>query len=131
MDLTITLGPGKRVDAHVDEFTIHTDQGRDGGGDASAPEPFTYFLASLGTCAGIYVLGFCQARSIPTDGISLTQHVEWDQEKHRLARVSIDIQLPASFPEKYRTPVRRAADLCAVKKAIFDPPEIVVQTKTV
>jgi hypothetical protein len=37
--------------------------------------------------------------------------------------------VPPAFPEKYREPVRRAAESCSVKKAIFDPPEFVVETK--
>ena len=128
MQLAISFSGGKRVDAAVGGFTIRTDQSPDGGGEGSAPEPFTLFLASLGTCAGIYVLGFCQARGIPTEDIHLTQHVEFDPEKHRLSRVKIDIHLPATFPEKYRDAVRRAAETCAVKRAIYDPPELVVET---
>ncbi|HEY3357441.1 MAG TPA: OsmC family protein [Polyangia bacterium] len=130
MEMTITFGAGKRVNAQVNGFEIRTDQPAAAGGDGSAPEPFTLFLASIGTCAGIYVLGFCQARGIPTEGISLVQHVEWDREQHRLARVGVEIRLPASFPEKYRDAVRRAAETCAVKKAIFDPPELTVTTTT-
>lgn len=129
MELNITLGQGKRVDAEVHGHLIRTDQPVAAGGEGSAPEPFTYFLSSIGTCAGIYVLGFCQARNIPTDGIKLTQRVEFDREKHRLSRVAIDIHLPPSFPDKYRDAVRRAAETCAVKRAILDPPEFAIETK--
>ena len=129
MELAISFSGGKRVDAQVNGFTIRTDQSPAGGGDGSAPEPFTYFLSSIGTCAGIYVLGFCQARGIPTEGIRLTERVEFDSEKHRLSRVAIDIHLPADFPEKYRDAVRRAAETCAVKRAILDPPEFAIATQ--
>ena len=129
MELDISFSGGKQVDAKVNGFTIRTDQSPAGGGGGSAPEPFTYFLSSIGTCAGIYVLGFCQARGIPTEGIHLTQHVEFDPEKHRLSRVAIDIHLPADFPEKYREAVRRAAETCAVKRAILDPPEFAIATR--
>jgi putative redox protein len=128
MELTISFSGGKRVDAKVNGFVIRTDQSPEGGGEGSAPEPFTYFLSSIGTCAGIYVLGFCQARNIPTEGISLTQHAEFDSEKHRLSRVKLDIHLPAGFPEKYKDAVRRAADLCTVKRTMLDPPEFAIET---
>ena len=131
MEMTISFPGGKRVDAAFDGHVIRTDQSPAGGGDGSAPEPFAHFLASIGTCAGIYVLGFCQARGIPTDGIRLVQRVDFDPVKHRLARVAIEIELPDSFPERYRDAVRRAADLCAVKRAILDPPELAVTTRTV
>ncbi len=128
MDMTISFPGGKRVDAHVNGHVIRTDQSPASGGEGSAPEPFTHFLASIGTCAGIYVLSFCQARGISTEGIQLTQHVEYDAVKHRLAKIGIDIALPADFPEKYREGVRRAAEYCAVKRAILDPPTFEVQT---
>ena len=128
MDMTITFPGGKRVDATFGAHTIRTDQSEKMGGEGSAPEPFETFLAAIGTCAGIYVLGFCQARGIATDGLRLVQHNEWDPGTHRLAKVAIEIILPPEFPAKYRAAVQRAADQCAVKKAIFDPPAFEVQT---
>jgi ribosomal protein S12 methylthiotransferase accessory factor len=126
MELQITFPGGKRVDAHFMGQTVYTDQSRAAGGEGSAPEPYMHFLASIGTCAGIYVLGFCQARGIPTEGIELTQRMEFDRPTHRLARVEVEIRTPPSFPDKYLPAIRRAADLCAVKKAILDPPEFEV-----
>ncbi len=127
MDFTISFPGGKRVDASVGDFTIRTDQPASAGGDGSAPEPFTLFLASIGTCAGIYVLGFCQARNIPTDGITLHQHTEKDASG-RLTRVDIEVRVPASFPAEYRDAVARAANFCKVKKTIIEPPEFRVTT---
>jgi ribosomal protein S12 methylthiotransferase accessory factor len=86
------------------------------------------FLASIGTCAGIYVLEFCRARNLPTDAISLVQHLDFHPVTHKLESVRIEIRLPAEFPEKYRKAVQRAADLCAVKRAILDPPRFEVVT---
>ncbi len=129
MKINVSFPGGKRVDASFNGFVVKTDQAKENGGEGSAPEPFSYFLASLATCAGIFVLGFCQARHIPTDGIRVTERAEWDEQAHRLSKVTIDIEVPPGFPEKYREPVRRAAEGCSVKKAIFDPPELVVETK--
>jgi ribosomal protein S12 methylthiotransferase accessory factor len=131
MDITVTFPGGKRVDAQADGFTLHTDQPRDRGGDGSAPEPFTLFLASLGTCAGLYVIGFCNARNIPTDGIRLVQRSESDPKTGRLTRVQLEVQVPPSFPEQYRDAVARAAAACKVKKTLFDPPQLDVTTAVV
>ena len=128
MEMNITFPGGKRVDAELSGRVIQTDQSKVSGGEGSAPEPYSLFMASIGTCAGIYVLGFCQARHIPTEGIRLTQHMDFDTKTHRLTRVGIDVHLPPDFPEKYLPSVRRAVDLCAVKKAMFDPPEFEVRT---
>jgi putative redox protein len=126
--MDISFPGGKRVDCSFDGFTVKTDQSPRGGGEGSAPEPFSLFLASLATCAGIYVLGFCQARNIPTEGIRLTQ--ESTHEDGRLKRVQLVITLPPSFPEKYVTAVKAAANGCKVKKTLADPPEILVDAIT-
>ena len=106
---------------------MHTDQSPAGGGEGSAPEPFQLFLASLATCAGIYVLGFCQARGISTEGLTLTQHQRFDPLTRRLERVEIEIALPSSFPPQYRAALVQAASACAVKKVLTSPPEIEVR----
>ena len=68
-EMTVRFDGGKRITADYNGFQIATDQAPDSGGDGSAPEPYDLFLASLATCAGIYVLNFCDRRNIPTDGI--------------------------------------------------------------
>jgi ribosomal protein S12 methylthiotransferase accessory factor len=122
MEMVIDFPGGKRVDAHFGTFTLKTDQPAQAGGDNSAPSPFATFLASIGTCAGIYVLGFCQQRGIPTDGIRIVQRMQVDSTTGMTSKVSLDIQLPPGFPEKYKDAVIRSADQCAVKKHIAHPP---------
>jgi ribosomal protein S12 methylthiotransferase accessory factor len=124
MEMTITFPGGKRVDAQAGPFTIRTDQPASAGGEGSAPEPFTLFQASLATCAGIYVLGYCQARGIPTDGVRLVQRSEQDAKTGLLTSVELVIELPPGFPEEHRAPVARAAAACKVKKTLAAPPEI-------
>lgn len=127
MDITVTFPGGKRVDADVAGHRVCTDQSAAGGGEGSAPEPFHLFLSSLATCAGIYVLGFCQARGIPTAGLSLVQRHAFDPETKRLTLVTMEVGLPADFPEKYRSAVLRAAESCKVKKTIEAPPRFEVR----
>jgi putative redox protein len=127
MEIVIDF-PGKaRVDAHVGPYTIMTDQPPQGGGDGSAPSPFTMFLSTIGTCAGIYVVGFCRQRNLPTENIRIIQRVYSDPASGMVSRVDLDIQLPPDFPEKYKEAVIRSANQCAVKKHFERPPEIVVR----
>ena len=126
--MKVTFPGGKRVDAEYSGFTIRTDQPAKAGGEGSAPPPFDLFLASIATCAAIYVKGYCDARGIPAEGLSMEMHVEHDHEKHRVSRLRLDIHLPEGFPEKHREAVIRAADQCAVKKHIFEPPTFEIRT---
>ena len=129
MDIQIHLRDGKRVDAEVDGHTIVTDQPVSNGGDGAAPDPFTLFLASIGTCAGFYVGSYCRARGISTDGIRLLQRVDKD-DAGRITRIGIEVSFPADFPEAQRDGVLRAAASCKVKKMLAAPPSIEVVLST-
>lgn len=126
--MEIVFSGNKKVDAIFDGKVIKTDQPIQAGGDGTAPAPFDLFLASIGTCAGIYVLGFCQARGIPTDGIKLIQKMNYNYQKRLFDKIEVEIVLPPDFPEKYKSAVIHAADNCAVKKHLLNPPEIIVKT---
>ena len=128
MEMTITFPGGARVDAQFGPFTVPTDQPREGGGQGSAATPFATFLASIGTCAGIYVLGFCRQRGLSTEGIRLVQRVEPDPATGLIGRIGIDIHVPPDFPGKYHAALVRAADQCAVKKHLEHPPRFEVRT---
>lgn len=128
MDIQVTFPGGKRVDAHTGAFTIHTDQPVSAGGEGAAPDPFTLFLSSIATCAGIYVAGFCQARGIPTDDLRLAQSFAIDAAG--TPHVNIEVQVPTWFPSEYRNAIARAAASCKVKKMIAAGPQFVVTITT-
>ena len=116
------------MDAHFGGFTLHTDQPGSAGGEGSAPSPFDTFLAALGTCAGVYVLGFCQQRGITTEGLRLIQEHKTDSATGHVSQVRLEIVLPPGFPLKYQAAVIRAAEGCAVKKHLEHPPAFAVKT---
>ncbi|MDP3544118.1 MAG: OsmC family protein [Elusimicrobiota bacterium] len=127
--MKIRFAGNKKVTAEFDGFTVTTDQPKEAGGDGSAPAPFELFLASLGACAGIFVLSFCRKRDLPTEGLELTQTAEWDDAAHRVSKITLKIQLPKGFPEKYRDSVISTANLCTVKKHITNPPAFEIVTE--
>jgi putative redox protein len=126
--MVVRFPGGKRVDAEYGGITVRTDQPIEGGGEGSAPAPFDLFLASIATCAGIYVKGFCDSRGIATEGLRLEMRIEREAQSHRIGKLALDIQLPPGFPERHRQAVARAADLCAVKKHILEPPAFEIRT---
>jgi ribosomal protein S12 methylthiotransferase accessory factor len=128
MEMIIDFPGGARVDAHFGGFVVPTDQPSSGGGGSTAPTPFATFLSTIGTCAGIYVLGFCQQRGIPTDGIRLVQRMRTDPLTRLVSDVQVTIELPEAFPSKYADAVVRAAEQCTVKKHFEHPPAIRVDS---
>lgn len=116
----------KQVFASIEGHTIKTDQSVRSGGDGEYPEPFTLFLSSLGTCAGIYVKSFCDQRSIPSDHIYLTQSQNYNPAMKLIDQIEIVIHVPTDFPDKYERALIQTASLCAVKRHLKEEIEVSV-----
>lgn len=124
MEMNISFPGGKKVSAHFDGFEIKTDQSVSAGGAGEAPNPFSLFLSSIGTCTGIYVLRFCQKRKIPTDKLNLVLKTEENRETGLIENIKITIHGGKDFPVKYKNAVLKVAHLCTVKKHLENPPTI-------
>jgi putative redox protein len=131
MDMIIDFPGGAKVDAHFGTFTVETDQPITGGGEGAAPSPFEMFLSSIGTCAGIYVLGFCKQRDLPTEGIRIIEHINPNRMTGMIDKIELEIQVPPSFPKQYYNALIRSADLCKVKKTLEHPPQFEIVTKEI
>ena len=127
-EMVVTLPGELRVDAEYKGFTIRTDQPKYAGGEGSASQPFDLFVASMGTCVGIYIVYFCKERDIPYKDIKVVLTTERGDKTRPLSKVHMDIRLPADFPDKYRQAVIRSVNQCAVKRAMMDPPEFEIVT---
>lgn len=130
MEMKVYFPGNLRVDAEYKGFTIHTDQPLSGGGDGAAPAPFDLFIASIGTCAGIFMLAFMKQRGIdPGDsGLTLTPERE---PSGMIGKITIDLRLPADFPEKYEAAIVRAVESCSVKRHLQQPPAFSIVTSRV
>ena len=102
MQIDVDFPGGVRVDAHIGNFTVHTDQTLADGGAETAPSPFDLFLASTAACAGFYVVSFCRKRGIATAGLRLFQRLQIDPENGHVVkdydRNSTAARLPGQVP---------------------------------
>jgi len=131
MDIIVKFAGGLKVNAYFKNFTVFTDQAKEVGGEETFPDPFSYFLSSLATCAGVFVVRFCQSRNISAEGIQLRMSNDWNQKQHKMDNVYLEIEVPPTFPEKYYSALVRTVNECTVKRALLDPPNFQVTTKVV
>jgi ribosomal protein S12 methylthiotransferase accessory factor len=131
MNMEVYFDGNKKVNANLNGTIIKTDQPLQAGGEGTAPSPFELFLASIGTCAGIFIKSFCDQRGLDSENIKIIQKLDFNRATHMIDKIDLEIQLPADFPEKYKDAVIKSANLCAVKKHLMQPPAFDVYTKTV
>ena len=127
MSYEVTFPGGVKTKTTSGDFTWMSDQSADEGGENSAPSPFATFLAGLASCSAIYVLRFLQSREIPTEDLKLGLDFEYNKEDPSQSKVTMNIKVPAEFPEKYDKALIRTAGLCAVKKQIINAPQFETQ----
>jgi len=81
MEMEIAFPGGKKVNSTYKGFTVETDQPKNKGGDGSAAEPYDLFLSSIGTCAGVYVVYFCNERGIYMSDLKMTVWFDRNEKK--------------------------------------------------
>ncbi|HKK11112.1 MAG TPA: OsmC family protein [Bacteroidales bacterium] len=124
MKIYFDKNKSKQVLADTGQHIIKTDQPEMAGGHNEAPAPFNLFLASLGTCAGIYIKNFCDQRGIDASEITLDQKVDFHPIKQMINRIRMIINVPADFPEKYDNALIKSAEQCAVKRHLHSDIEM-------
>ena len=122
-EINVSFPGNLRVEAKVGEFVIATDQPERSGGDGTAPTPFALFATSIATCAGFFAVKFCRTRNIDTAGMKLRMTYDWDKEKKRYPKMTLQLEPPKDFPAKYHAAILRSMDQCVVKEHIHNPPE--------
>ena len=104
---------GRQLSAEPKRWTKATApvRPRGNGGEDTAPSPFQLFLAALGTCAGVFVQGFCAKRRIPYEAIQLIERPTFTPDGG-LQSVEFEVRVPPEFPPNYREALRRVIDQC-------------------
>jgi ribosomal protein S12 methylthiotransferase accessory factor len=54
--------------------------------------------------------------------------LENNRETGMITKVSMNLELPEGFPEKYKDAIVRSMDLCAVKLHMHQPPSFEITT---
>jgi len=95
--------------------------------------PFLIFLATAGMCSAVYVRAFLQQRGMSLNGVSLTQKMEYNQMTNMVNTIDMIIDLPASFPEKYKETMKKVVAQCPVKRHLAEPPvfNVIPKLKTI
>ena len=128
-EIKVTFPGGMRVDAEYKGHIVRTDQPVHRGGEGTASSPFDLFLASIAACAGYYALAFCKERDIPTEKAGVVMRMEKNPETKMIGKISIEILLPAEFPERYKRAIIKAVDTCTVKAHLLKPPAFEIELK--
>ncbi len=111
------------------DHEVVTDQTEQDGGTNQAMTPAELFVASLGTCIGVFAAKFCKRHNLPTEGMKVL--MDWTVVKNpvRIGSIKAALHYPPSIPEEEKKGLLRMAEACFVHETILHKPEIVVELK--
>ncbi len=129
MQVNVRFLDNLRIEASFDDYTIVSDQPVRYKGDATAPGPFDYFLASSAMCAAYFVKLYCKTRDIPTDDIRITQQNTVDPDNRYQQDLHLQIDLPANLSKKDKAGIIASMERCTVKRVIQNNPSFKIEAR--
>lgn len=122
VDVNFKGGIGFQVQARQHVLTV--DLAKEKGGQDEGMTPPEIFIASLGTCIGVYVARYCQNAKLDVEGMSI--HLEWQlsDDKTRISVIDAVISLPKADVGRREKAVLEAAHHCLIHNTITNQPQI-------
>ena len=127
--MKITYNGKKEFTVTIRNHTFTVDQPEDNGGDNIGPTPPEIFAASLGTCIGVYVTSYCNAKGINCKGISFDVDWMFSEEHEKINNISVNINMPDESYKIREKAILKAAEHCLIHNTLNSNPQIVVAVK--
>ena len=125
MSTVTTLYKGDMLfESQMGNYTLTIDVPEAIGGRDRGPMPPQLFLASLGSCVGVYIAQYCDEHGIDTTGMKVD--VSCDKGDGCLENVVIDVDMPNATLDKRATAIKRVAEHCLVHETIRQHKDIVM-----
>jgi len=125
MQFRVESAGGVASTVQVGPHRLLFDQPASNGGEGRGPSPLPVLAVAVGACAHYYAAAFLTRRGLPVGG--LVVDVAYDKAtegRERLAHLSVDVRLPAGFPEKYVSAVERAVRGCPAYGTLVEAPQV-------
>ena len=119
---------GMKFEAKNRSHSVIIDQPQTSGGEDRGLTPPELFIDSLGSCIGVYVLGFCKNTGLNPDGMKII--LDWEKgadKPARIQKISAKIELPNADPGPRRQALLKVAEACLIHETIKHQPEITIE----
>ncbi|MFH1837338.1 MAG: OsmC family protein [Candidatus Omnitrophota bacterium] len=106
---------------------VVTDVPEKTGGEDTAPTPVEIFIASLGSCAGVFASWYLETAKINVEKMFID--VDWDyaSDPRRVGRADITVRLPGVELAERERGLIAAVKKCTVHNTLENPPEVSIK----
>lgn len=125
MDLiTLKQQNKKAFEVSIRGHRLVVDMNRADGGDDKGPSPAELVATALAACVGMITYEYSVNHGLPSEGIKVNIVPQLEKNPTRISNFTIDLTLPADFPEDRRQAIQHAARHCVVYNTMKQQPEI-------
>jgi len=125
-EVVVRYENGTRFSATCDGYTVTTGKGDDGDTRRDGMTPSELFIASLGTCIGLYVASYCRHHGIPCQGMTVELSRETARAPSRTTKVTAVIKLGAALSPQDAEAILHVARHCHVHESIEHGMEVAI-----
>ncbi len=115
-------GIGFDVSARQHKMTI--DLSKEKGGEDLGFNPPEVFMASLGSCIGVYVARYCQNVKLDASGLKISVSWKLSDDKTWINEISAKVSLPNADLGARGKAVLEVAKHCLIHNTILNSPKI-------
>ena len=111
----------------VGQYTLRVDEPISAGGTESAPDPYDYLLAALGSCTSMTIGWYARHHKIPLENVTVSlRHsrihaqdcAECATKNGLLDRIDLDIQLTGPITPEQHAKLMEIAGKCPVHRTL-------------
>jgi len=103
---------------------IRMDLPANEGGDDTAPTPPELFVASLGTCIGVYATSYLRTANLNSEGVTIDIDWEFGPNKKKISKILISINVPNADLGQRKKALLAAAEKCLLHNTLREHPDI-------
>ena len=109
------------------KYTLRVDEPISAGGTESAPDPYDYLLAALGSCTSMTVGWYARHHKIPLENVTVSlRHsrihaqdcAECETKAGLLDRIDLDVQLTGPITPEQHAKLMEIAGKCPVHRTL-------------
>jgi uncharacterized OsmC-like protein len=118
MEVKVDYIGGMGFHAQCGSHKVAIDLPEESGGKDKAATPPQLFLASLGSCVGVYVASYCQNSGLDAREMQISVSAHKAADPARLDDIKITISLPKAELGKRAAAVLQVAKKCLIHNTI-------------